>query len=73
MFERDASEIRFSPLNNEEGPRTYVAQVRKGLLRRFSPLNNEEGPRTPMEQTWKRYAVRSVSFSPLNNEEGPRT
>ena len=73
MFERDASEIRFSPLNNEEGPRTYVAQVRKGLLRRFSPLNNEEGPRTRRSQNWTKPRSSATCFSPLNNEEGPRT
>ena len=38
----------FSPLNNEEGPRTQLARATGATKIGFSPLNNEEGPRTPM-------------------------
>ena len=43
----------FSPLNNEEGPRTFRGippiQGTRPALGCFSPLNNEEGPRTQSE------------------------
>ena len=40
--------VGFSPLNNEEGPRTQRTRKRRSYrgYHRFSPLNNEEGPRT---------------------------
>ena len=40
-------EQSFSPLNNEEGPRTTtMSESRFKDHLSFSPLNNEEGPRT---------------------------
>ena len=63
----------FSPLNNEEGPRTALQKDRimASIKTSFSPLNNEEGPRTFADKLTGAEIV--LSFSPLNNEEGPRT